>query len=142
VVIHIDSENSLRRVADYCHDAVLDTDKIKYDKDKRAFSLVLTREMWEEARESRSLLFFRTWKMPKVESVLTLHSVVDAEIHISDVQDVLVGIDYDARKNLVRIRCMIGTTVCLKVEDVTGTLEDTGKAYFDGTGFTSLGSRP
>jgi hypothetical protein len=139
MLMHIDSRDSLQRVADYCHDAAFDTDRIDYDRDKKTFSLVLTREMWEKAEKERRILFLHRWKIPKIESVLTFYNVVDADIHIEDAQDFLVDIDYDAKESLVTLNCMIGTKLCLKVKGLEGTLEDTGKEYFNGTRFTSLG---
>ena len=139
MVIPIDSLNSLRRVAECCHDATFDTDKIIYDRDTQTVSLVLTREMWEKAKKERTILFWHRWKIPKVESILTFYNVVDADIHISDIQDFIVGIDYNAQENIVTLNCMIGTKLLLKVQGLKGTLEDIGEEYFNGTSFTSLG---
>ncbi len=140
--IIIDSESSLKRVSDYCHDAVFEISEIKYDKDTMVFSLVLTREMWEKIEKEWSFLFLNRWRVPKIKSVLALYNVTSADIRANDVQDTLVDIEYKAGQSLVRLRGMIGSEVYLRIKNLSGTLEDIGQEYFDGTRFTSLGLRP
>jgi len=138
MLLQISTKDSLQRAAGYCHDAIFDTDRMKYDKDGRIFSLELTREAWEKAEREKRVLFIQRWKVPKVNSVLTLYDVIEAEIHVSDVQDILVDIGFDTQEKLIRFECALGTKIHLKVEDLRGILEDTSKEYFDGTKFTTF----
>lgn len=141
-MMRIDSEDSLQRVADYCHDAVFEMDRITYDRESMAFSLVLAREVWERAEKGRKVLFLRVWRVPNVEFVLTLYDVTDADVRPKDVLDFLVNIDYDASENSISFRCTIGTRIRLRVKRLRGTLQDTGRTQSHFRRFAMLGWEP
>lgn len=137
--IRIDTSESLKRVADHCHDAVFDTHEVTYDDEKMEFSITLTREMWEKAKQEKRILFLRRWKIPKVKSVLTFFDVTEAIVIPKDIQDFITDIDYDEETSAISFKCMIGTQITVKVGELNGKLEDIGEVFFDGTTFTSLG---
>ena len=138
--LSINSEDSLLWAADYCHDAIFETGQIKYEKDNKIFTLKLIREIWEEPERGKRIFFIQRWRMPKIYSVLTLHNVIEATIHISEPEDVLEDINYDAKKNLIGLKGMKGTRISLKVKELRGVLEDMGEKYFDSTTFATFKS--
>ena len=97
--------------------------------------------MWEKSERGKRIFFIQRWKIPKIDSVLTLYDVIDADIHIGDVFDILVDIDYDVQEKLISFKCMIGTKICLKVKDLRGKVEDVGKEELNGGKFTTFDSR-
>jgi hypothetical protein len=98
--------------------------------------------MWEKVEKEKSILFLHRWKVPKIESVLTLYGVSGVDARNSEPQDVLVGVEYDPAEGMIRLKCMTGAELRLKVERLQGILEDVGKEYFDNTRFTTFGSKP
>ena len=95
MIIRIDSVDSLRQVAAYCHDALFNANEVKYDQAKRILTLTLTRDLPERSEKVWSVLFLHRWRVCKTKSVLTLQEVSDVDIQTPDVQDFMVDISYD-----------------------------------------------
>ena len=137
--IRVDSECSLRRVADHCHGALLNVDRARYETGSQKFSLTLVRQMREKLEWERAFLFLQRWRVPKVESELVFHHVEHVACDWRDVQDVLDDISYDASRPAVVLQGAAGTRISLAVKELSGHLGDIGTEYFDGTTFTSIG---
>jgi len=132
MILNIRTLDDLEWASDYCHDALFETDKAVYDKTSKMFLLPLVREMWEKAEIAKRKWIFQWWKIPKTQSILLFHNVIDISIKFNQPDDILTGIDYDDENKAILIKGMKGSTFRLDVDVISGKLEDKGDIYHDG----------
>ena len=129
--LKIGDSESLGEAYCYVHDALFSTDDVVHDEERRAFRVLLWRELPALAHCRRILPFVYGFRSPRAGCVLEFRGVEEASVRVTDPWGIdwysLNEIRYDARKRLVRFHRIMGPLeIELTVERLDAELKDTG----------------
>lgn len=131
----LEDEASIVAASDAMHDALFREKDIEHLEQQGVFRLTAWREVAELARRDRMFLLLTRVRMPRVRTVLELHSVTHASVEKTDRYGLdeycLEGISHDASQKLIRIQIMGPLKIELHIERVSGMLRDIGKPTWD-----------
>lgn len=139
--IVIDGVETLAKASTLLHDAVFRSSDIVVNTHKREFRMRLWREVPECWRARRVCVVLSRIEVLRAECELYFCDVVDATIAIQDHLEYysLFGIRPDRQRSRLRFLTESSITLALSIDQVSGTVADTGKTTWNQFGYSTIG---
>ena len=117
---------TLRRAAAYLHDAVFESENIRYAKDTNTITIPLWREMYEHTTSKRVFLFLYRWRAPHRRCILVLKNVESCTVRVTDALDhyQVTGINFNESAHELKIETACCIDILLKANRLEGSLCD------------------